>query len=307
MEKMYDVIIIGAGPAGLSAAIYSARGKLNTLVIEKTVIGGKSLVIDDIENYPGFPDGISGYDLSNKLESQAKKFNANFITTEVKEIKQEIPFFKILTNTEELYSKTVVIASGSSYRRLNVEGEDRLIGRGVSYCAVCDGAFFKNQKLIVVGGGNTALHEAIYLSRFANEVNIIHRRDEFRATKLLQDKVTTNNKIKFILSSVITKINGADKVESVIVNNLKESKFYKLEIDGVFIAIGQVPNTEFCKNLLKLDENGYIITNDKLETSIPGIFAIGDVRTTNLRQVATAVGDGACVSSMIEEYLQDRR
>ena len=205
----------------------------------------------------------------------------------------------------EYLSKVIVIASGSTYRKLNIEGEERLIGRGVSYCAVCDGAFFKDQKLIVVGGGNTALHEAIFLTKFANEVYIIHRRDEFRASNLLQERLKENKKIKLLLSCIIVKINGSTKVESVTIKNLKDDKLYDLNIDGVFFAVGQVPNTEFCNKLLRLDESGYVITSERLETSVPGIFAVGDVRNTQLRQVATATGDGAYVSSMIEQYLQE--
>lgn len=307
MSENYDVIIIGAGPSGLTSAIYLGRAKTKTLVIEKVTIGGKLLVIDNLENYPGFSDGINGFELASKLDSQSKKFGAEFIFGEVKSVKKENNLFKIITNENEYISKVVVIASGSTYQYLNVDGEKRLIGKGVSFCATCDGAFFKEQIIAVVGGGNSALEEALFLTRFAKEVYIIHRKDEFRAVKILQERVKNNPKIKTVLSSIVTKICGKNKVESVIINNVKDNKGTELKVDGIFVAIGQTPNTDFCKNLLKLDKKGYIITNQDLESSIPGIYAIGDVRSTELRQVATAVGDGAYVSSIVEKYLQERR
>ncbi|MFH1823764.1 MAG: thioredoxin-disulfide reductase [Candidatus Firestonebacteria bacterium] len=305
MNLSYDVIIIGAGPAGLTSAIYLGRAKIKTLVMEKVTLGGKLLVIDNLENYPGFSDGINGFELASKLDSQSKKFGAEFIFEEVKSIKKENNLFKIVANKNEYISRAVVVASGSTYQHLNVDGEERLIGKGVSFCATCDGAFFKEQVIAVVGGGNSALEEALFLTRFAKEVYVIHRRDEFRAVKILQERIKDNPKTKTVLSSMVIKICGENKVESVIINNVKDNKVTELKMDGIFIAIGQTPNTDFCKNLLKLDEKGYIITNQYLESSISGIYAIGDVRNTELRQVATAVGDGAYVSAMIEKYLQN--
>jgi len=306
MNLNYDVIIIGAGPAGLTSAIYLGRSKIKTLVIEKVAVGGKLLVIDNLENYPGFPDGINGFELASKLDAQSKKFGAEFIFEEVIDIKQINDIFEVSTTNNKYNAKIVVIASGSTYRHLNVEGEQKLLGKGVSFCATCDGAFFKEQVVAVVGGGNSALEEALFLTRFAREVYIIHRRDEFRAVKVLQDRIRSNSKIKIVLNSIVTKICGENKVESVIINNVKDNKKTELKVDGIFIAIGQKPNTDFCKNLLKLDEKGYIITNEFLETSVPGIYAIGDVRDTKLRQVATAVGDGAYIFAKIEEYLKEK-
>ncbi|MEI6846275.1 MAG: thioredoxin-disulfide reductase [Candidatus Firestonebacteria bacterium] len=304
MSQIYDVLIIGAGPAGLSAAIYSARSCLKTAVIEKISAGGMALIIDNLENYPGFPDGIAGYELAAKMEAQAKKFGTEFIADEILEIKGAGGSFSVRGLGQTYQAKTILIATGSQYQKINVPGEAELTGKGVSYCATCDGSFFRGLKVGVVGGGNSALQEAMYLSRIASQVYLIHRRDAYRGSKLLQQRIAANSKIKPVLDSVVTGIFGKGKVEGVKVKNVKTGVETSLELEGVFIAAGQTPNTAFCKNLLKQDEKGYIIVENSLSTSVDGIFAAGDCRVTELRQVATAVGDGALVSESIDKFLQ---
>lgn len=303
MAKIFDTIIIGAGPAGLTGAIYTARSMLSSCVLERVGPGGTALIIDDLENYPGFPEGILGYELAAKMEQQARKFGADIISDEVVEISGKAGGFDVKTFNSNYKTRTILVASGSKYQKLNIEGESELAGRGVSYCATCDGAFFRNQKVAVVGGGNSALSEAIYLSRIASEVFLIHRRDEYRASKLLQKRINENPKIKPVLSTIAIKINGKDKVESISVKDIKTNKVSAITLEGVFIAVGNIPNTEFCKNLLSLDKSGYIMVDETLQTSVPGIFAAGDCRVTGLRQVATAVGDGAFASESIDKFL----
>ena len=304
--KTFDVIIIGGGPAGLTAAIYAARGKLDILIIESALIGGTSLMIDRLENYPGFPEGINGYELAMKMEAQARKFGAEIIQDEVVEIKKENNCYSVKATGNSYVGKSVIVASGSKPQKLGVEGEERFKGRGLSWCATCDGAFFKGLKVAVIGGGNSALHEAVYLTRFADEVYLIHRRNEFRASPALIDRVNTNPRIKLCLNTVVERINGNDKVESLSIKNVKDGAVSELKVDGIFEAVGQIPNTAFCKGFLKLDEKGHIVTDNSMETSEPGVFAVGDVRTTKLRQVATAVGDGAYVAAALERYLIEK-
>ncbi|MEI7905458.1 MAG: thioredoxin-disulfide reductase [Candidatus Firestonebacteria bacterium] len=301
--KNYDVVIIGGGPAGLTAAIYAARGKLDILIIEKALVGGTSLMIDKLENYPGFPEGVNGYELATKMEAQARRFGAEIVQDEVLEIKKDGGKFIVKSQGSDYTCKAVIVASGTKPQKLGVEGEDRFTGKGLSWCATCDGAFYKGLKVAVIGGGNSALHEAVYLTRFASEVHIVHRRQEFRASPALIDRIKTNPKIKLHLDSVLNKIDGSSKVESITLKNVKDGSLKEVKIDGVFEAIGSVPNTSFCKNFLRLDEKGNIITDDSLETSEPGVFAVGDVRNTKLRQVATAVGDGAYVAAALERFL----
>ncbi len=302
-NKTHDIAVIGAGPAGLTAAIYAARGKYDILIIEKAVVGGTALMIDNLENYPGFPEGTKGYELAMKMEAQAKKFGAVFINDDAQSIKKENGVFRITCSSSSYFVRAVVIASGSKPVKLGVLGEEKLIGKGISWCATCDGAFFRNQPIAVVGGGNSALHEALYLTRFASEVYVIHRRNEFRASPYLQDRLKTNPKIHLVLGSVVEKVIGEDKLEKISIKNVADGSLSELQISGLFEAVGNTPNTGFCRDILKLDEKGCIITDDSLESSEPGIFAVGDVRTTKLRQVATAVGDGAYVAAGLEKYL----
>ena len=304
MTKTFDTIIIGAGPSGLTAAIYSARSMLSACVLERVGPGGTALIIDELENYPGFPDGIPGYELASKMEQQARKFGAEIVSEEVLEITGKAGDFTVKGTSGTYKTRSILIASGSKYQKLDVPGEAELTGKGVSYCATCDGAFFKGLKVAVVGGGNSALQEALYLSRIANVVYLVHRRDAYRASKLMQQRISENKKIKPVLNSVIKKINGKEKVESVIISNVKNNNETTTSLEGIFIAAGQIPNTVFCQGLLKLDEKGYIVTDANLQTSVPGIFAAGDCRVTGLRQVATAVGDGAYASESIDKFLQ---
>lgn len=301
---MKDVAIIGAGPAGLSAGIYAARAKLSTVIVEKMYPGGQAAITDRIENYPGFNEGIGGSELTDNMKAQAEKFGAEFLNGDVIDIKKENEKFIIQLTGETLEAKTVILAMGAESRKLGVKGEKEYTGRGVSYCATCDGAFYTDKPIMMVGGGDTAIEEALYLTRFAESVKVVHRRDQLRATKILQERAFKNEKIKFIWNSVVDEIKGQDMVEEVIVKNVKTGEKTSVLVNGVFVAIGLVPNTSFVKDLVKLNEQGYIITDENMGTGIPGLYAAGDVRQKSLRQVVTAVADGAIAAVEAGKYLE---
>ncbi|HOK29054.1 MAG TPA: thioredoxin-disulfide reductase [bacterium] len=299
-----ELIIVGGGPAGLTSAIYSARALIDTLVIEKMLPGGQPVLTTFIENYPGFPEGISGPELAERLESQAGKFGAKIITSRpVLNISRKEEGFEIKTEMESFLGKAVIVATGTSPRKLNVPGEEEFTGRGVSYCAVCDGAFYRDRVVAVVGGGDSAMDESIYLTRFASKVFVIHRRNQLRAEKILQERAFSNPKISFIWDTVVQSIEGDRKVELLKLKNVKTGEISELKVDGIFVYIGSTPNSSMVKDLVDLDENGFIITDNCMKTSVPGLFAAGDVRNTNFRQLATAIGDGAIAANSAERYL----
>jgi thioredoxin reductase (NADPH) len=299
-----DVAIIGAGPAGLSAGIYAARAKLSTVIVEKMYPGGQAAITDRIENYPGFNEGIGGSELTDNMKAQAEKFGAELLNGDVIGIKKENEKFIIQLTGETLEAKTVILAMGAESRKLGVKGEKEYTGRGVSYCATCDGAFYTDKPIMMVGGGDTAIEEALYLTRFAESIKVVHRRDQLRATKILQERAFKNEKIKFIWNSVVDEIKGQDMVEEVIVKNVKTGEKTSVLVNGVFVAIGLVPNTSFVKDLVKLNEQGYIITDENMGTGVPGLYAAGDVRQKSLRQVVTAVADGAIAAVEAGKYLE---
>lgn len=305
---MYDVIIIGGGPAGMSAAIYAARARLKTALIEKAGCGGQIAITDHLENYPGFEEGINGFELAVKMEKQARTFGTEIVYGEVASMQLSDKTKKIvLTNNKEYESKTVIIASGANFRKLGCPGEKEFIGKGVSYCATCDGPFFRNKEIAVVGGGDSALQEALYLTKFASKVNLIHRRSEFRAAKILQEKVFAESKINIIYDSVVEEIigNPVTSVESVKLKNVKTGEFSQCAVNGIFVFVGWLPNTAFLKDSgIKLNDNGYIITDDNMKTSVEGVFACGDVREKILRQVVTACGDGAVAAISAQHYIE---
>ncbi len=302
---MYDILIIGAGPAGLTAGIYAARGGLKTGIIELAMPGGQAASTEKIENYPGFPDGIGGFELMNSFHRQALTYGTEFIFEEVKELLLQGPIKKVVTDNQTLESKTLIIAAGSKPRPLGVPGEEIFHGRGVSYCATCDGAFFRGKNVIVVGGGDAAIEEGGYLTKFADHVTIIHRRSEFRASKIAIDRAQANPKISFLLNTVVKEILGIDKVLGVKIENLETGSIEEIKADGVFVYIGTRPNNQFLSGELNVTESGYIITDNYLRTNIAGVFAAGDIRNTPLRQVATAVGDGALAAVEAEKYLAE--
>lgn len=299
----YDVIIIGGGPAGLTAGIYTSRARLKTLLVESYSVACQAVTTDQIENYPGFPDGVNGFELIEKFKKQAEKFGTEFIINEVKGIKENKPFWLIETDDKTYSGRAVIIASGARPKRLGVPGEDKFRGKGVSYCATCDGALFKNKEVVVAGGGDTALEEAIFLTRFAKEVTVIHRRNALRGTKILQERAFNNKKIEFVWDAVISEITGPARVASVKVKNVKTGVETEILCDGVFIFVGYAPNTGFLKDALPLDESGYIITDDNCLTPKPGVFAGGDCRKKLLRQVVTACGDGATAAFACQHFL----
>ncbi len=303
MAKTHDVIIIGAGPAGLAAALYTGRARLNTIVLEKAIPGGQILLTDWIENYPGFPDGIAPFDLIENFRKQTLKFGAKFVTEEAKEIRREGELWVVRGNKAQYPTRAVIIATGAAYRRLGLPNEERLIGRGVSYCATCDGAFFRESNIAVVGGGDTALIEAIFLTKFAKSVALIHRRDRFRGTKIIQERVLANPKIVVYWDSVIESLDGGDHVEAIALRNVKDETRVTLPIEGLFISIGMDPITGFVKGLLELNEWGEIVVDPTMATSQPGIYAAGDVIDACPHQVASAVGSGVHAAISVDEYL----
>lgn len=300
---MYDVIIIGSGPAGLSAAIYAKRAALDTLVIEKSPLsGGQILNTYEVDNYPGLPK-ISGMELGQKMREHANQQQVSFVTESVKKIISEDDVKKVVTNKNTYETKTVILAMGASHRALGVPGEEELCGMGVSYCATCDGAFFKNRIVAVVGGGDVALEDALFLARGCKQVYLIHRRDEFRGAKILQEQVRNTENITLCMDSVVEKIEGEDSVEKILTINKKTQEKKELEVQGVFIAVGILPNTDETQGLPTRDEAGYIVAGEDGVTNLPGVFVAGDCRTKQLRQVITATADGANAVTSVEKYL----
>lgn len=303
-NSLYDIIIIGGGPAGLTAGLYASRARLNTLLLEKIALGGQVIKSERIENYPGFENSISGYQLIQNLEKQAKGFGLQVETGTVTEISTVNNHTKtVKVNDRELPCKAIIISTGSEPNKLGVEGEDNLLGRGVSYCATCDGAFFRDKEVATVGGGDAAVEEALFLSKLVEKVYLIHRRDQLRAIKILQERALSNENISIIWDTVVEKIEGKQGVESLALKNVKENSTSSLKVDGVFIYVGLKPNTQWLKNILPLTEQGFIETNDNMETSLTGVFAAGDVRNKLLRQIATAVGDGSTAAFAAEKYI----
>ncbi|MFR6290100.1 MAG: thioredoxin-disulfide reductase [Peptococcaceae bacterium] len=302
---MYEVLIIGAGPAGMTAAIYAARAGYKTAILEHGVPGGQAATTDMIENYPGFPEGISGPELMMKFFEQTQTFGVELIYEQVQSLELTGDIKRVITDKQTIEAKTVVIASGAKPRTLGVANEGRLRGRGVSYCATCDGFFFKDQPVAVVGGGDTAVEEAMYLTKMCSSVTLIHRRDELRANKLAQSRALANEKLHILYDTVVDEIVGDEKVTQLKLRNKKTDETSQLDINGVFIFVGYLPNDAFLPPELEVNQQGYIITDEEMATNIPGVFAVGDVRQKKLRQVTTAVGDGGAVMHAIEEYLRD--
>jgi len=300
----YDLVIIGAGPAGLTAGIYAARARMNVLLLEKSVPGGQILVTDWIENYPGFPEGISGFDLAEKMKLQAEKLGLTIETAEVHSLNLSKELKEIVLKDRKITTKSLIIASGASPRSLGV-GEDKFIGKGVSSCATCDAAFFKEKTVVAVGGGDTAVQEAIFLTKFAKKVYLIHRRDELRAAKILQERAFKNDKIEIIWDSVVTGLNGFFGVENVMIKNVKTNEEKTLKADGCFIWVGILPNASFLNDTVKTDAFGFILADTSMQTSVPGVYAVGDVRDTPLRQISTAVGDAAIAAVSAEHFIEN--
>ena len=302
---MERLIIIGSGPAGWTAGIYAGRAQLEPLLITGTAVGGQMTLTPEIENYPGFPEGISGQELTQLMQQQAERFGTRVQMDEVTAVELSNHPFKVVTYGEEYETKALIIATGTSPRKLEVPGEAELTGRGVSYCATCDGFFYKDRKVVVVGGGDAAIEEAIFLTKFASQVYVVHRRNRLRAEKIFQERAFRNEKIEFVWDSVVTEILGDEKVTGVRLKNVKTEEESVLETDGVFIYVGAIPNTGFLKGQLELDDRGYIATDRQCHTSVPGVFAAGDVQERVLKQVATAVGSGAMAAMEAEKFIAE--
>jgi thioredoxin reductase (NADPH) len=303
MNKAYEVVIIGGGPAGLSAGIYTARARLSSLLIEKGLIGGQVANAELVENYPGFPEGISGYDLTELMQRQATKFGLEILTAEVTGVELSGEQKIVKTSEGDFVVKAMIIASGSEWIKLGIPGEKEFTGKGVSYCAICDGAFFTDQTVAVVGGGNAAITEAFSLTKFASKVIVIHRRQELRATRIVQEEAFAEPKIEFLWNTVVEEIEGGEVVKRLRLRNVITGEKSSLDVAGIFVAIGFKPNTDYLKSTLSLDATGHVMTNEKMETEIPGIFAAGDVRSSSIRQIIAAVGDGATAAIYAERFI----
>jgi thioredoxin reductase (NADPH) len=301
----YDVIIIGAGPAGLSAAIYAARSGMKAAVFEKAIIGGQITVTEEIENYPGFEHAISGFDLTDTMRKQAERFGTEFITEDVTSLGLEGKCKIVGTIEKEYRAKSLIYCSGASPRRMNVPGEERLTGHGVSYCATCDGALYRGKKVAVIGGGDSAIEEGMFLTRFAEKVYVIHRRDTLRAQHIIQERAFKNPKLEFVWDTVVQEIKGEQRVSELELYNRKTDKISFLPVDGVFIYVGIIPNTNLLESRVMLDTSGFIVTDEYMHTNIPGIFAAGDVRSKVLRQVVTATNDGAIAAWSAEKWVEE--
>lgn len=303
MSSSYQVVIIGGGPAGLTAGLYCARSRLKTLLIERGVIGGQIVNAERVENYPGFSQGISGIELGQLFHKQATGCGLKTLLAEVTKLTPQQKHNIVSTTEGDFIAESVIVASGSRFRKLGVPGENEFTGKGISYCATCDGPLFKGKAIAVIGGGDVALAEALYLSRFASSVSIIHRRNQFRASRILQEKVGAEPKIKFIWDAVIAEVEGDGAVSQLRLKNTKDGTILMLQVAGVFIAIGLEPNTEYLQGTLPLDEEGHIITSELMEAGVTGILAAGDVRHNSARQVVTAAGDGATAALAAERFL----
>ena len=303
MDKIYDMIIIGGGPAGYTAALYASRAGLEVLVIERMSVGGQMALTDIIDNYPGFDEGVDGFTLGMKMQAGAERFGAVTEYASVTSLELEDKIKKVITSAGERLARTVVIATGANPRELGLAGEDTLVGRGVHYCAHCDGRFYKGKTVAVVGGGNSAVSDALYLSGLAKKVYLIHRRDSLRATRLYHDPLLRAENVELVFDSVIDSYVAEGRLNAIKVRNLKSQAISELAVDGLFVSIGRKPATELLEGKLELDDHGYIVADESTKTSIEGVFAIGDVRTKALRQVVTAVGDGAVAAHFAEEYL----
>ena len=301
--KKYDVVIIGGGPAGLTAGIYASRARLSSLLIEKGLVGGQFASAEWVENYPGFPEGISGAELGQLMHQQATKYGLETLVAEATGIELKGKQKVVKTTEGDLMAKAVIIAGGSERQKLGVPGEEKLTGKGVSYCATCDAAFFKEQPVAVVGGGDAAVSEALHLAKFASRVTIVHRRDQLRAGRILQEKAFSEPKMDFRWDSVVEEIEGKDKVKGIRLRQVKTEKKSTLEVAGVFISVGLKPNTDYLKGVLPLDANGMIVTDEKMEAKIPGIFAAGDIRHNSARQAITAAGDGATAAIYTGKFI----
>ena len=304
-DQIYDVIIVGAGPAGMTAGVYTSRGNMTTLMLERGMPGGQMASTAEIENYPGF-ESILGPDISTKMFDHAKRFGAEYAYGDVTKIEDGREFKTIHVGEKTYKARAIILTTGAEYRKMGIPGEEELTGRGVSYCAVCDGAFFRDKDIVVIGGGDSAVEEGSYLTRFANKVTIIHRRDELRAQKIVQERAFANEKIDFIWNTTVKQVNEKDgKIGSITLQSTVDGSEREMETEGMFIYIGLDPLTEPFKDLGILDENGYIETNDIMETKIPGIYAAGDVREKLLRQVVTATGDGSIAAQAAQKYIEE--
>ncbi|MDO9567578.1 MAG: thioredoxin-disulfide reductase [Candidatus Desulfaltia sp.] len=302
----FDLVIIGGGPAGLTAGLYAARARLNVILVEKAIPGGQVITTDWIENYPGFPKGVSGADLVQNITQQTKRFDLNIENNEVISIDCSEKVKEVRLSDRTITAYTIIIATGASPRKLGVPGEDRFYGKGVSFCATCDGPFYKGLVVAAIGGGNTAVQESLFLTKFADKVYLIHRRNELRATKILQERAFANNRIEIIWDSIVTSINGGlTNVENITVKNVKTNDTKELKVDGCFVWTGIHPNTGFLGGCVRLDESGFVIADSNMETSVPGVFVAGDVRNTPLRQIVTAVGDAAIAAFSAEHYIEN--
>jgi thioredoxin reductase (NADPH) len=306
-KTSYDVIIIGAGPAGYTAGIYCSRARHDTLLISGLLPGGQLMNTTDVENYPGFDEGIMGPDLMLTMRKQAERMSTVILDDVVVNVDFRAKPFKVLTGSEEYEAKAVIVCTGATPRKIGIEGEQTFSGKGVSYCATCDGAFFRNQNIAVVGGGDSCMEEATFLTKFASKVHIIHRRDTFRASKIMQERALSNEKIEVHWNSAVEDIKGDQKVQQIILKDTKTGENKTLEMGGVFVAIGHEPNTELFKNQLEMDENGYIIQKNNTETSVKGVFTAGDVHDHRYRQAVTAAGFGCMSAIDVDKYLSEQK